>query len=114
METTEQCWSLKVRYKRDVAEQALSLCYTAGSVTTDCSPAPLLFLYVHSRSQSQILLFLPFICLSLSQLSFRDTFSQFLCLSTISCVIAFLFLDYCGINLFYLCLAPLSPSVSNI
>lgn len=41
VETTEQCWSLKVRCERDVAEQALSLGYTAGSVATDCSPAPL-------------------------------------------------------------------------
>lgn len=43
VKTTEHHWSLKVRYERDVAEQALSLCYTAGSVTTDCSRAPLLF-----------------------------------------------------------------------
>lgn len=60
VETTEQRWSLKVRYERDVAEQALSLCYTAGSVTTDCSPTFLpLFLYVPSLlslTPSQILL----------------------------------------------------------
>lgn len=36
-ETREQRWSLKVRHKRDVAEQALSLSYTAGSVITDSS-----------------------------------------------------------------------------
>ncbi len=74
VETTEQRWSLKVRCERDVAEQALSLCYTAGSVTTDCSPAPLLSSPSVSLCSitppppfSDVILFLPtssvFVCL---------------------------------------------------
>lgn len=43
METTELNWSLKVRCKRDAAEQALSLSYTAGSVTADCTQASSFF-----------------------------------------------------------------------
>lgn len=38
-ETTERRWSLKVRFERDAAEQAVALCYTAGSVATEGSPA---------------------------------------------------------------------------
>lgn len=38
-ETTERRWSLKVRFERDAAEQAVALRYTAGSVATDGSPA---------------------------------------------------------------------------
>lgn len=60
VETTEQRWSLKVRCERDVAEQALSLGYTAGSVT-DCSPAPLLSLrfYTFHHSHSDVSAFSP-------------------------------------------------------
>lgn len=78
-ETTEQCRSLKVRCKRDVAEQALSLCYTAGSVTTDCSPAPLLLYFCIFTPYSQILvhfypLHLFFICPACVLLSFLSGF----------------------------------------
>ena len=67
VETTEQR-SLKVRCERDVAEQALSLGYTAGSVATDCSPAPLpLFLDVPSLTLalSDVILLLRFLSLQL-------------------------------------------------
>ena len=74
-------WSLKVRYERDVAEQALSLCYTAGSVTTVCSPTPLpsslspplCSITPRSRSPSQMSFSL-LICFSLSPLSPPVTF----------------------------------------
>lgn len=125
METTEQRWSLKVRCERDVAEQALSLCYTAGSVTTDCSPAPLLSspsvsvcsITPHSHSPPlrcySVSSYL--ICFSLSPLSLPATFLsvyQFLFLS-ISRYIAFLFPYYCRVNLFFLCLTLLCPSITN-
>lgn len=69
--TTEQRWSLKVTYERDVAEQALSLGYTAGSVATDCSSrcssSPSLCVFLSSLALSDIILLLPassvFVCL---------------------------------------------------
>lgn len=55
-ETAERCRSLKVKCERDVAEQALWLCYTVGSVShrrPTSSPSPL-FLYVSSFSSSDV------------------------------------------------------------
>lgn len=51
VETTERRWSLKVRFERDAAEQAVSLCYTAGSVTTDSSPTFCTFHHSHCSPQ---------------------------------------------------------------
>lgn len=118
VETTEQRRSLKVRYERDVAEQALSLCYTAGSVTTGCSPAPLpLFLYVPSLlTLSDVILLLPtssvFLCPSPLLLPLSSQVYRFLFLS-LSHFIAFLFLDYCRVNLSFCCLTLLCPFITN-
>lgn len=119
VETTEQRWSLKVRYKRDVAEQALSLCYTAGSVTTDCSPAPLFSSPSVSLCSLLILIYysvFPYItCFYLSLLSLPATclsVYQFSFLS-VSCFIAFLFLDCCRVNLLSICPTPLYASITN-
>lgn len=104
-ETTEQRWSLKVRYKRDAAEQALSLSYTAGSVTTDCSSATI-FPSSHNFCLSTWKLYFLFFFFALTrqfptyQLPLKRTlFFVYFFFSQSLSLLPFFFLDYCHLSL---------------
>lgn len=112
VETREQRWSLKVTYEKgDVAEQALSPCYTAGSVTTECSPAPSPVSFC-STSQILFCFFQPhlFLCLCFRSVSFLLAYNV-LSLS-VSCSISFYSLHNCWVNLSF-CQTLLCPSITD-